>query len=100
MIFKTKKRTLRDFENDYRHMFGTWFDYHQYQLIQQYGDEKAAAIMEKNVEKLNKAVKKAIEDKERYEKERYDFAPIGAHEYVPFDAAGPAPDPLREAPVL
>ncbi len=81
-------------------MFGIWFDCHQYQLIQQYGDEKAAAVMKENVEKLNKAVKKAAEDKKRYEKERYDFAPVGAHEYIPFDAAGAAPDPLREAPVL
>lgn len=99
MIFKTKNRTLNDFENDYRRMFGIWFDYHRYQLIQQYGDKKAAAVMEKNVEKLNNALKKAIEDEERYEKEKYDFAPIGAHEYVPFDKTGAAPDPLHEAPL-
>ena len=77
---KPKTRTYDDFENDYRRMYGKWFDHHYLELIQKHGAEKADIIIKQNVEKLNEKVKQQI----REEQIRYDWKEIPENAAIPF----------------
>lgn len=77
---KTQNRTYNDFENDYKEMYGIYFDIHFHNLIQRDGLEKAEKQIKENVEKLNNKLKQKIDD----EKHKYDFKPVPEACNIPF----------------